>query len=206
MSTRIVLASTSRYRRELLARAGLHFEVLAPQVDETPRPGEHPATLAQRLALAKAQAGLAQAQPAAGERVFVIGSDQVIDHAGQSVGKPGNAEQAIAQLQAMRGAQLTVCTGVAVASNVAAPQEALDRVLVQLRSYSDADIRRYVAAEQPFDCAGAIKSEALGQHLIERIESADPASLIGLPMLTVLAMLRSAGLDTLALATGAAHD
>ncbi len=205
MSTRIILASTSRYRRELLERSGLRFEVLSPQVDETPLPGEAPAALAQRLALAKAQAGLALAGAAPGEQVVVIGSDQVIDHAGRSVGKPGDAARAIAQLQAMRGAQLTVCTGVALASTAAAPQEALDRVRVQLRHYSDHEIERYVAAEQPFDCAGAIKSEALGQHLIERIESADPTSLIGLPVLTVLAMLRRAGVDTLQLATEATH-
>lgn len=207
MNPTLVLASTSRYRRELLARAGLRFEVLAPQVDEAPLAGETPAALALRLAQAKAQAGLASALASAapGSRLFVIGSDQVIDHAGQPVGKPGTAQRAVAQLAAMRGAALTVFTGVAVASNVAALQAALDEVRVQLRDYSDAEIERYVAAERPLDCAGAIKSEALGQHLIERIESADPSSLIGLPVLTVLAMLRRAGVDTLALATGAAH-
>ncbi len=189
----LILASTSRYRRELLQRLHLPFAVVAPNTDETALPGEAPAALAQRLALAKAQA-VAAAHPQA----VVIGSDQVADLDGEALGKPGNHERATAQLRLLRGRTAIFQTAVAVVhlpSHFA--QVELAAVTVRFRSLSDADIEHYLRLEQPYDCAGSAKCETLGIALLERIDSDDPTALIGLPLIRTCALLRAAGLDPL---------
>lgn len=186
----LVLGSTSRYRRELLARLGLPFEVAAPAVDETPLAGEAPRALALRLALAKARA-VAAVHPQA----IVIGSDQVADLAGQPLGKPGNHERATAQLRRMSGQTVIFQTAVAVVCQAAGFEQVdLAPVRVRFRTLSDAEIERYLRAEQPYDCAGSAKSEGLGIALLDAIDSDDPTALIGLPLIRTCRMLRSAGL------------
>ncbi|TAK88548.1 MAG: septum formation inhibitor Maf [Aquabacterium sp.] len=189
----LVLGSTSRYRRELLERLRLPFDVVSPQVDETPLPGEAPAALAARLALAKAQAVAAQRPDA-----WVIGSDQVADLDGTPIGKPGTHARAVEQLRSMRGRELVVQTGVAVvhAAGGYAGQR-LVPVQVRMRELSDADIETYLRLEQPYDCAGSAKSETLGIALLEHIRSDDPTALVGLPLIATCALLREAGLDPL---------
>lgn len=190
----LVLASTSPYRRELLQRLRLPFEVVAPQVDETPRPGEAPAALAERLALAKAQA-VAAARPQA----VVIGSDQVADLDGTPLGKPGDHARARAQLQRMSGRMLRFETAVAVVHAAAGfAQTRRSTVTVQVRTLRDADIERYLALEQPYDCAGSARSEGLGIALLDAVHSDDPTALVGLPLIATAALLRAAGLDPLA--------
>lgn len=195
----LILASTSRYRRELLERLRLPFETQSPQVDETPRPGEPPAELAVRLALAKARA-VADARQIShpGEDGLIIGSDQVADVNGQSVGKPGNHERATEQLRQMSGQRIIFQTAVAVvrvATGFAASR--LASVAVQFRELDATAIERYLRLEQPYDCAGSAKCETLGISLLERIESDDPTALIGLPLIRTSELLRSAGLDPL---------
>lgn len=187
----LVLGSTSRYRRELLQRLGLPFEVLAPQVDETPLPGEAPAALAQRLALAKARA-VAALRPQA----IVIGSDQVADLHGQPLGKPGNHERATEQLRRMSGQTVRFETAVAVAcADMGFERCERATVAVRFRTLDDATIERYLRAEQPYDCAGSAKSEGLGIALLERIDNDDPTALIGLPLIRTAHLLRQAGLE-----------
>ena len=189
----LILASTSRYRRELLQRLRLPFEVVSPQVDETPRPGEAPAALALRLALAKAQA-VAASRPEA----VVIGSDQVADLDGLPIGKPGTHERAVAQLQLMRGRRVTFQTAVAVArGDRGYAQGLLAPVVVQFRGLSDAEIEHYLRTEQPYDCAGSAKCETLGIALLDAIDSDDPTALVGLPLIRTCRLLREAGLDPL---------
>ena len=186
----LVLGSTSVYRRELLQRLRLPFTVAAPAVDETPLPSEPPAQLAQRLALAKAHA-VATLHPEA----VVIGSDQVADLAGQPLGKPGNHARATAQLQRMRGHTVVFHTAVAVVCHASGfAQTDLAPVRVRFRELSDAEIERYLRAEQPYDCAGSAKSEGLGISLLEAIDSDDPTALIGLPLIRTCRLLRAAGL------------
>ena len=186
----LVLGSTSVYRRELLQRLRLPFTVAAPAVDETPLPGEPPAQLAQRLALAKAHA-VAALHPEA----VVIGSDQVADLAGQPLGKPGDHARATAQLQRMRGHTVVFHTAVAVVCHASGfVQTDLAPVRVRFRELSDAEIERYLRAEQPYDCAGSAKSEGLGISLLEAIDSDDPTALIGLPLIRTCRLLRAAGL------------
>ena len=186
----LVLGSTSVYRRELLQRLRLPFTVAAPAVDETPLPGEPPAQLAQRLALAKAHA-VATLYPEA----VVIGSDQVADLAGQPLGKPGDHARATAQLQRMRGHTVVFHTAVAVVCHASGfVQTDLAPVRVRFRELSDAEIERYLRAEQPYDCAGSAKSEGLGISLLEAIDSDDPTALIGLPLIRTCRLLRAAGL------------
>jgi len=190
----LVLASTSRYRRELLQRLRLPFEVLAPEVDETPRPGEAPAALAQRLALAKAQA-VAALRPGA----VVIGSDQVADLDGEPLGKPGSHEAAVAQLQRMSGRRLVFQTAVAVVrADTGFAQGLLAAVTVEVRTLDAAEIERYLRLEQPYDCAGSAKSEGLGISLLAAVHSSDPTALVGLPLIHTCTLLRAAGLDPLA--------
>jgi septum formation protein len=190
---RLILASTSRYRRELLQRLHLPFDVIAPEVDETPRPQETPPALVERLAAAKAQA-VARLHPDA----IVIGSDQVADLDGTPVGKPGTHERAFAQLRAMSGKSLVFHTAVAV-QRQASGFAALARVpvTVRVRSLDDAEIEHYLRVEQPYDCAGSAKAEALGIALLEAIVSDDPTALIGLPLIRTCELLRAAGLDPL---------
>ena len=186
----LVLGSTSVYRRELLQRLRLPFTVAAPAVDETPLPSEPPAQLAQRLALAKAHA-VATLHPGA----VVIGSDQVADLAGQPLGKPGDHARATAQLQRMRGHTVVFHTAVAVVCHASGfVQTDLAPVRVRFRELSDAEIERYLRAEQPYDCAGSAKSEGLGISLLEAIDSDDPTALIGLPLIRTCRLLRAAGL------------
>ena len=187
----LVLGSTSRYRRELLQRFGLPFDVVGPHVDETPQPNEAPAALAQRLALAKAQAVAAQRPEA-----IVIGSDQVADLHGQPLGKPGTHERAVAQLRQMSGQTVLFQTAVAVvcaATGLAACELAVVRVV--FRDLTDAEIERYLRAEQPYDCAGSAKSEGLGITLLDHSDNDDPTALIGLPLIRTARLLRQAGLQ-----------
>lgn len=187
----LVLGSTSRYRRELLQRFGLPFDVVGPHVDETPQPNEAPAALAQRLALAKAQAVAAQRPEA-----IVIGSDQVADLHGQPLGKPGTHERAVAQLRQMSGQTVLFQTAVAVvcaATGLAACELAVVRVV--FRDLTDAEIERYLRTEQPYDCAGSAKSEGLGITLLDHIDNDDPTALIGLPLIRTARLLRLAGLQ-----------
>jgi septum formation protein len=189
----LILASTSRYRRELLERLRLPFDVVSPQVDETPLSGEPPARLATRLADAKA-AAVAALHPHA----VVIGSDQVADLDGEPIGKPVTHERAVQQLRAMRGRSVVFQTAVAVhhaASGFAGA--ALAPVTVRFRQLSDAEIEHYLRTEQPYDCAGSAKCETLGIALLEAIESDDPTALVGLPLIRTSALLRAAGIDPL---------
>jgi septum formation protein len=189
----LILGSTSRYRRELLSRLRLNFEVSQPDVDETPQPGEAPAVLALRLALAKANE-VAQRFPHA----VVIGSDQVADLNGEPVGKPGNHERAVAQLRRMSGQTVVFQTAVAVVHRSANfSDSALVPVTVKFRDLSDVEIERYLHTEQPYDCAGSAKSEALGIALLDAIDSTDPTALVGLPLIQTCALLRRAGIDPL---------
>lgn len=183
----LILASTSRYRRELLERLRLNFSIVAPEVDETPLPAEAPAVLAQRLALAKAQA-VARLHPQA----LVIGSDQVADLQGQCLGKPGDHDKAVAQLRAMRGREVIFQTAVALVAPGLVLQE-LAQVQVRFRDLADEEIERYLRAEQPYDCAGSAKSEGLGIALLDAIDSDDPTALIGLPLIRTCRLLRQAG-------------
>lgn len=186
----LVLGSTSPYRRELLARLGLPFDVAAPAVDETPAPGEAPHALAQRLALAKAR-DVAARHPQA----IVIGSDQVADLHGQPLGKPGTHERALAQLQRMRGQTVVFHTALAVVCQATGfAQHDMAAVQVRFRDLDDEEIERYLRAEQPYDCAGSAKSEGLGIALLEAIDSDDPTALIGLPLIRTARLLRQAGL------------
>ena len=189
----LILGSTSRYRRELLTRLRLPFECVAPEVDETPLPGEAPAELALRLALAKAHA-VAKRHPNA----VVIGSDQVADLGGEPLGKPGNHERAVAQLQRMRGHTVVFQTAVAVVrQDTGFAQSSLAQIQVKFRDLSDADIEAYLHTEQPYDCAGSAKSEGLGIVLLEAIHSVDPTALIGLPLIRTCQLLEAAGLRLL---------
>lgn len=184
----LLLASTSIYRRELLARLGLPFDTARPETDETPHPGEAPAALAARLAVAKA-AAVAALHPQA----WVIGSDQVAEFDGRPIGKPGDRAGALAQLTAMSGREVSFLTGLCVLRHGQAPLTALDTTVVRFRELGAEEIARYVDAEQPYDCAGSFKSEGLGISLFEAIESRDPTALIGLPLIATARLLREAG-------------
>ena len=189
----LILGSTSRYRRELLQRLRVPFEVVSPEVDETPLPGEQPAAMAQRLALVKARAVASKFAAA-----VVIGSDQVADLDGEPVGKPGTHERAFEQLRSMSGRSVVFQTAVAVVrGDVGFEGVALVPVTVRFRTLTDAQIEHYLRAEQPYDCAGSAKSEALGIALLESIESNDPTALVGLPLIQTCALLRQAGIDPL---------
>ena len=192
-ASRLVLGSTSRYRRELMQRLCIPFDVAAPDVDETPQDGESPHDLACRLALAKARA-VAALHPDA----VVIGSDQVADLDGEPLGKPGTHERAVAQLRRMRGRTVVFQTAVAVVcQNTGFAQTDLAAVRVVFRNLSDAEIETYLRTEQPYDCAGSAKSEGLGIALLESINNDDPTALVGLPLIRTCRMLRAAGLPIL---------
>ena len=183
----LILASTSVYRRELLARLCLPFDVVSPKVDETPLTGESTLDLALRLAQAKAVA-VAKEHPHA----WVIGSDQVADLCGAAIGKPGNFARAMAQLQLMRGQTVTFHTALClmkgeIQTTLSVPTE------VRFRKLSDDILENYLLAEEPYDCAGSAKSEGLGISLLESIKSDDPTALIGLPLIALSGLLRDAG-------------
>jgi septum formation protein len=190
---RLILASTSRYRRELLERLRLPFEALSPDTDETPLPGEAPAALAERLALAKARA-LATRFPDA----VVIGADQVADVDGVAIGKPGTHERAVQQLRAMSGRTIVFQTALAVVrAAIGFAEVRRAPVAVRFRTLGDEEIEFYLRTEQPYDCAGSAKCETLGIALLEAIDSDDPTALIGLPLIRTAQLLRAAGLDPL---------
>lgn len=185
----LILASTSRYRQELLGRLRLPFEALAPGVDEAVRAGEAPEARAQRLSLAKAEA-VAQGHPAA----VVIGADQVASCEGRILDKPGDVATARSQLRSQSGREVRFYSAVAVlCRQTGFSARFVDLTTVKLRALGDADIERYLAADQPYDCAGSLRSERLGIALCERIDSSDPTGLIGLPLIRLSAALRDCG-------------
>ena len=193
ISRPLILGSTSKYRRELLQRLRVPFDVVSPEVDETPHPTEAPSDLAMRLALAKAQAVAAQHPNA-----VVIGSDQVADLNGEPLGKPSTHERAVLQLQKMRGQTVVFQTAVSVVCQASGfAQTELAQIKVRFRDLSDAEIEAYLRAEEPYDCAGSAKSEGLGIALLDAIDNDDPTALIGLPMIRTARLLRAAGVDLL---------
>lgn len=190
---RLILASTSRYRRELLDRLHLPFAVRAPEVDESPHIGEAPAATAERLALAKARAVATNHRDA-----VVIGSDQVAELDGQPIGKPHSHERAVEQLRSMSGRRVVFHTAVAVVSlERHFARCLLAPVAVTFRTLGDHEIEHYLRIDQPYDCAGSAKCEGLGIALVSAIDSDDPSALIGLPLIRTCALLREAGLDPL---------
>lgn len=188
-----MLASSSPYRRDLLARLKFPFEVRAPAVDESPRAGEAAGETALRLAQAKARA-VAPERPAA----LIIGCDQVAALDGASLGKPGSRAGAVAQLRAMRGKCVLFHTALAVLNAASGNMQSADvPTAVYFRDYSERDIEGYLALEQPYDCAGSAKIEGLGIVLVERVVGDDPSALIGLPLVRLAAMLRNEGVDVI---------
>jgi septum formation protein len=186
-SKRLILASTSKYRKELLGRLGLAFETISPEVDESPLTNETPELMAVRLAQAKALA-LSLSNPSA----CVIGSDQVVDLNGVAMGKPGNHANAMAQLQKLRGQTVKFHTAVCVAH--AGSAKTVNTITeVKFRELDDTVLEAYLLTETPYDCAGSAKSEGLGICLLEHVRSDDPTALIGLPLITVCTLLRDAG-------------
>ena len=187
---KLVLASTSAYRRELLQRFGLPFDVARPDIDESPLPGEAPQATAERLAVEKARAVAAQFEGA-----LIIGSDQVAHMGDTRFGKPGTVERAIAQLQAMSGRTVVFHTALALL-NTRSGRVQLDAVPteVRFRSLTDDEIVRYVNKERPLDCAGSAKSEGLGITLLDALSGDDPNALVGLPLIALARMLRNEGI------------
>ncbi len=186
---RLVLASTSLYRRQLLERLRLPFTIHSPGIDETQLPGEDVTSLVHRLAKLKAEA-VAERYPDS----IIIGSDQSAVRGATILGKPGTPEAAIAQLKAASGAQIVFHTAVhVIAPHLQRHEAHIDATIVKFRPLLDEEIIRYVAAENPLDCAGAFKAEALGISLFERIDSQDPTALTGLPLIWLAGALRRAG-------------
>jgi septum formation protein len=185
---RLVLASTSPYRRALLERLRLAFEVVSPDVDETALAGEPPRATALRLACAKARAA------ASIPRALVIGSDQVAEIDGIPLGKPGSHDNAVAQLRAVRGRQVVFHTALALLNTASgAIHTAEVPTSVRFRDYTDHEIERYLEREKPYDCAGSARIEGLGIVLVERVAGDDPTALIGLPLMQLTALLRKEG-------------
>ncbi len=189
----LILASSSKYRQELLSRLQLPFQVVTPDIDETPQPGEAPDVTAMRLAGEKAQAVLLRAPGS-----IVIGSDQVATLDGEQIGKPGSHQKALEQLRKMRGREVVFHTALCVADG--RPDAAEHRVqsanvqtFVTFRDLPDHELDAYLRMEQPYDCAGSAKNEGLGIALLQRIESSDPTALTGLPLISLCDMLRRAG-------------
>jgi septum formation protein len=189
----LVLGSTSRYRRALLERLGLPFTIAAPDVGETALPAESAAQMAMRLAEAKARAVAARF-----DNALVIGSDQVADCGGARIGKPGSRSAAVDQLQSLSGKTVVFHTGVALVDSASGRcRLALVDVASTFRTLDAAAIYAYLDREEPYDCAGSVKSEGLGIALFERIESDDPTALIGLPLIALTRLLREEGVDVL---------
>jgi septum formation protein len=188
---RLILASGSRYRKELLERLRLPFEAISPDVDESPAPGESPAATALRLALEKAQALAARHADA-----LIIGSDQVATHGGHQVGKPGSFDKALAQLQAMRGQTVEFHTALCLLDASDGSFQREDVVVrVRFRDLPDEELAAYLRLEEPYDCAGSAKSEGLGIALLESMEAPDPTALVGLPLIALSGMLRRKGVS-----------
>ncbi|MGV8991732.1 MAG: Maf family nucleotide pyrophosphatase [Thiobacillus sp.] len=189
----LVLASTSRYRRELLTRLGMPFEVLSPEVDEMPLPNESPSATALRLSMLKAQAA-AVTYPDA----LIIGSDQVLMLDSEQLGKPGNFDNAFAQLKKMQSKAMVFHTALTLLNSRTGHTQTRDvPTVVHIRPLTDAQITAYLNKEHPYDCAGSAKSEALGIALMTRMESPDPTALIGLPLIALTEMLLNEGVDVL---------
>ena len=186
---KLVLASTSTYRRELLQRFGLPFEVARPDIDESPLPGEHPRATAERLAIEKARAVAGNFTDA-----LIIGSDQVAAMGDIRFGKPGTVERAVAQLKQMSGQTVVFHTALALL-NTTTGEAQIDVVPteVRFRTLSDDEIVRYVEKERPLDCAGSAKSEGLGITLLDALSGDDPNALVGLPLIALARMLRHEG-------------
>ena len=190
---RLILASTSTFRRDLLARLALPFMAQAPEVDETRLPGETAPELVARLAERKA-AAVARQEPAA----LIIGSDQVAVLDGAIIGKPGDHQRAAAQLQQASGRTVVFHTGLCLLDSANGERQiAVEEFRVAFRVLTPAMIERYLRREQPYQCAGSFKSEGLGIALFERLEGADPTSLIGLPLIRLTRMLETAGMAVL---------
>ena len=190
---KLVLASTSRYRRELLSRLRLPFEVVAPEVDETPLAGESPSQTALRLAEMKARAVAARFPDS-----LIIGSDQVLLLDNEQLGKPGNFENAFLQLQKMQGKVMVFHTALCLLNSRSGNLQLRDvPTTIHMRSLSDTQIESYLHKEQPYDCAGSARSEGLGIALIARYETTDPNALIGLPLIALTEMLANEGVDPL---------
>lgn len=190
---RLILASSSIYRKELLSRLQLPFEVISPNIDETALPHETPEVTALRLAKLKAQA-VAQLMPG----TIVIGSDQVATMDNVHIGKPGTHQNALIQLQMMRGKKVIFHSALCVYQDRGpTPLIQLDNVqtIVTFRDLPDAELEAYLQMEKPYDCAGSAKNEGLGIAILERIESSDPTALTGLPLISLTSMLRKAGVD-----------
>ncbi|NML98688.1 septum formation protein Maf [Paraburkholderia sp. RP-4-7] len=189
---RLILASSSPYRRDLLERLRIPFDVVVPAIDETPLAGETPEVTALRLAEAKARAvagGLG-----AGEAALVIGSDQVATYDGLQIGKPGTHDKALAQLQAMRGREVLFHSALCLFDSRSGASQAVDVITrVQFRDLPDAALDAYLRAETPYDVAGSAKSEGLGIALLEAIHSDDPTALVGLPLIALSRMLLAVG-------------
>lgn len=189
---RLILASSSPYRRELLERLRVPFDVVVSAIDETPHSGETPEATALRLAEAKARAVAGGLD--AGEAALVIGSDQVATYDGLQIGKPGTHEKALAQLQAMRGREVLFHSALCVFDSRSATAQAIDVITrVQFRELPDAELEAYLLAETPYDVAGSAKSEGLGIALLEAIHSDDPTALVGLPLIALSRMLLAVG-------------
>ena len=185
----IILASGSPYRRELLGRLGFEFTVQSASVDETPIPGESAADMVKRLGRAKAEAVAATVQEG-----LVIGSDQCALRDGEILGKPGDEETAVEQLMAASGKEVSFLTSICVADAASHVRlEDMDETRVRFRDLDEAEIRRYVQREQPLDCAGSFKAEALGITLFEAIDNRDPTALTGLPLIALCRILREFG-------------
>lgn len=191
-SPSLILASSSRYRRELLDRLGLAYTAEASDIDETALPGETPVETSQRLAVEKARF-IAARHPGA----VVIGSDQVADLEGVKLGKPHTRERAIEQLLSMQGKTVTFYTALAVIAADGSVRRKLSAVKVRMRPLARETIEAYVDREKPFDCAGAAKIEKLGIALMESVESDDPTSLIGLPLIALTTLLKESGVPVL---------
>jgi septum formation protein len=191
--SRIILASGSQFRRQLLARLDLEFESVSPDIDESPLPGEAPQELARRLALSKAQAVADRNADA-----LIIGSDQVAVIDKEIVGKPGSHDRAMEQLQRASGKTLEFYTAICVLNSTTGhTQHEIIPISVKFRQLDDATIKRYLLREQPYDCVGAFKSEGLGIALLEGIYGNDPTALIGLPLISLSRMLKREGLPVI---------
>jgi septum formation protein len=189
----LILASTSRYRAELLERLGIHFSAAAPEVDETRQPDETAHALVERLSLAKARAVAVSSADA-----LVIGSDQVAISGGEILGKPGTVERAVAQLQQLSGQKVQFLTGLALLNTRTGSEHVrLVSTPVTFRQLQQHQIENYVHREMPLDCAGAFKSEGLGIALFEQIGGTDPTALIGLPLIELCTLLQLEGYDVL---------
>jgi septum formation protein len=198
-NARLILGSSSPYRRELLSRLGLPFEVITPDIDETALPGETPETTALRLAQEKARAIALRLAPTG---ALIIGSDQVATLDGEQIGKPGNHENALRQLQKMRGRRVIFHTALCLwDSTGAAPVIQTENVqtFVTFRDLPDHELDAYLRIEQPYDCAGSAKNEGLGIAILEKIESNDPTALTGLPLIALSSMLRKRGVTFFAM-------